>query len=286
MLGHITLPDDITPYYITKAKMTRLKRRDLAIGGLTVETWLCGPPPEAAPTIVFLHDGLGSAPLWRDFPEIVSARTGCGALVFSRLGYGASTPGLLPRPVDYMEREAEGLLPEIIAAAGLNKFFLLGHSDGGSIALLYAIANPAPGLMGVITLAAHVFCEEITLSSIRLAKAEYEGGGLRNKLKRHHGPNVDNAFLGWSGMWLDPAFANWDFRSELRNITVPVLGIQGDQDEYGSHLQVEAIGGSPMGRALLLCGCGHTPQRDKPAETVDAIAGFVAGAKRATESAS
>lgn len=256
--------------------MCPLVRSDLTIDGLTIETWRCGPSPDSAPTLVFLHDGLGSALLWRDFPEIISDNTGCGVLIFSRLGYGSSSPCVLPRPIDYMENEAKCLLPDIITAAGLQRFFLIGHSDGGSIALLYAIGNPAPGLMGVVTLAAHVFCEEITLSSIRRSKAEFDGGGLREKLRRYHGDNVDCAFLGWSSMWLNPGFANWDFRGELHKIERPVLGIQGDADEYGSIIQVEALCNVPMGRVLLLEDCGHTPQREKPVETATAITDFIA----------
>lgn len=255
--------------------MAGLLREDIIVGNDRFETLRCGPRPEEAPTLVFLHDGLGSASLWRDFPEVASEATGCGALAYSRLGYGDSSPCALPRPVDYMEREASRSLPKIIASAGLDRFFLVGHSDGGSIALLYAMRNPGAGLMGVVTLAAHVFCEELTLSSIRAAKSIFESGNLRDKMVRHHGPNVDMAFAGWSGMWLDPAFASWDFRPDISLIKVPLLGIQGRNDEYGTEAQLTALTAAPNGRILLLEDCGHSPFRDKPAKTLDAIAGFI-----------
>lgn len=247
----------------------------LSIDGRKIEFASWGAPNDGTPTIVFLHDGLGSAGQWRDFPEKLAEATGLPALAFSRLGYGDSDPCGLPRATDYMEGEAVGLLPAFLSAKGVGRYILFGHSDGGSIALLHAILAPTPGLLGIVTEAAHVFCEELTLTSIRRAREDYDRGSLRDRLARHHGKNADCAFLGWSSMWLNPEFATFDFRERLAEIHCPVLAIQGLEDEYGTKLQIEAIGAVPRAETRLVSGCGHTPHREQPTITLGLSSRFI-----------
>jgi pimeloyl-ACP methyl ester carboxylesterase len=237
-------------------------------------------PPRAdpdAPTLLFLHEGLGSAGLWRDFPGALVARTGCPAVLYSRYGYGASDAVALPRPLDYMHREALDVLPELVERAGIGEHVLIGHSDGASIALIYAARGAAAGLRGVISEAAHVHCEPVTVAAIERAKADYLSGRLRAALERHHGANVDVAFFGWCDAWLDPDFRAWDIRAELASIRVPVLALQGDDDPYGTAQQLDAIR-QRIGTAAqirLVQRCGHAPHRDQPALVLDAMASFV-----------
>ena len=227
--------------------------------------WL-GPAPGEAPSLVFLHDGLGSLGLWRDFPARLAERLGCGALVFGRAGHGGSQPAPLPRGTAFMHEEARLELPPLLEQLDLREHALVGHSDGGSIALLHAALAPRPGLRAVVTLAAHVFCEPLTRDSIAAARAEFEAGPLRRRLERHHGPNTEALFQGWSGAWLAPEFERWDLRPELGAVRVPVLALQGADDEYGTARQLDGIAGSVGGpvHTELLPGCGHTPHRDRP----------------------
>ena len=230
-----------------------------------------------APTLIFLHEGLGSAGLWRDFPTRLVARTGCPALLYSRFGYGASDPVQLPRPLDYMQREALDVLPELLERAGIGDHILIGHSDGASIALIYAALVAAPGLRGVVSEAAHVFCEPVTVAAIERAQADFRSGRLRDALARHHGANTDVAFNGWCDAWLDPGFRAWDIRPDLESIHVPVLALQGDDDPYGTALQLDAIrqriGSGAQIRVVERCG--HAPHRDQAAVVADAIAAFI-----------
>jgi pimeloyl-ACP methyl ester carboxylesterase len=236
-----------------------------------------GPPPNEAPTLVFLHEGLGCVSMWLDFPRQVAEATGCGALVYSRAGYGNSTRAALPRPVTFMHDEALVTLPQILRATGVQEAILVGHSDGGSIALIYAGSGKADLLRGLVLEAPHVFVEDISVASIRRADERFQRGELRQALQRHHGSNVDEAFNGWSKIWLDPAFRSWNITSYLRNIRVPVLVIQGENDEYGTNQQVEAIRTGCAGKvlSLSLADCGHSPHKDKPARTLEAITSFV-----------
>ncbi|MDX1524475.1 MAG: alpha/beta hydrolase [Anaerolineae bacterium] len=236
-----------------------------------------GPPPGDAPTLVFLHEGLGCVALWRDFPVKLAQATGCGALVYSRLGYGRSDPCALPRPISYMHDEGLAVLPQVLAYFNIRDCILVGHSDGGSIALITAGGTPAAPLRGVITEAAHVFCEDISVASIEAAKSLFERGNLRQKLQKYHGDNVDCAFWGWNGAWLDPEFRHWNIETYLPKIAVPVLALQGEGDQYGTKAQAEAIvkqagGGAEM---LMLSDCGHTPHREQEAATLQAMARFV-----------
>jgi pimeloyl-ACP methyl ester carboxylesterase len=249
----------------------------LTVGGDRLEIAWHGPAPKDAPTLVFLHQGLGCVAMWREFPAKLAAATGCGALVYSRLGYGRSDPCLLPRSMDYLHREGLAVLPELLRVAGIRKCVLIGHSDGGSIAIVYAGGTPAGPLCGLITEAAHVFCEELSIRSIEQTRETYLHGSLHQKLKRYHGTNTDCAFRGWSDAWLSPAFAAWNIEAYLPGIKVPFLAIQGEADEYGTPAQVEAIA-RRTGKGtevMLLPDCGHSPHEDQEIATLEAMKHFI-----------
>jgi len=239
-------------------------------------SWL-GPGPAEAPTLVFLHDGLGCVSLWRDFPKRLAAATGCGAFVYSRLGHGRSDSGELSRSLRFMHEEAE-ILPEVLDAAGVRKAVLIGQSDGGSIALIHAGTPGARRVLAVVAEASHVYCEEKTRQAITAAMRDYRHGDLRDRLVRYHGENVDSVFGGWAGAWLDAGFGDWNVESYLPRIRVPVLAIQGDADEYGSLRQLDAIEAGCGGRfeRLVLAGVGHSPHRERAEQTISAIAAFLA----------
>lgn len=227
-----------------------------------------------APVLVFLHEGLGSIRLWKDFPEALCRVTGLPGFVYERQGHGdADSLNHWPRPVRYLEHEAEHVLPRVLDAAGIERMVHIGHSDGGSIALLHAALRPS-GLLGVVTEAAHVFVEEITLASIRAARDAYQHGDLREKLKRWHGVNTDGVFWGWNTTWLEPAFAAWDMTDRLPAIRCPLLVLQGDKDEYGTPAQVEAIcrrsGGPAM--PVFVPECGHVLHHQGREAVLDAMA--------------
>jgi len=229
--------------------------------------------PSGGPTLVLLHEGLGSVAMWRDFPEKLARACGLPAFASSRSNYGTSAAtAALPRPVRYMHDEAL-LLPGVLEAAGISDPILVGHSDGASISILYAADHPVRGL---ILEAPHVFGEEVSFASIARAKEAYEKGGLRERLAKYH-QNVDAAFYGWNGPWLDPEFRKWDLTDQLPRISAPILVVQGLADEYGTSAQVEAIRRGAGGKvdAALLEGCGHSPHREKPEETLAAMQAFV-----------
>jgi pimeloyl-ACP methyl ester carboxylesterase len=249
---------------------------DLVVaGGKRLEARWVGPPRGAAPATIFLHEGLGSVSQWRDFPDLAAAATGSPTLVYSRAGHGRSDPAPPPWPLDFMTREASVLF-EVMDAAGLAEATLVGHSDGASIALLAAAAAPTR-VRRLVLLAPHVFCEPVTRQGIAAAVAGYSG--LAPRLARHHGDQTDDTFRAWSGVWLDARFAAWNIEAALGAVRAPALVIQGDRDAYGTLAQVEAIAagsGGPV-RRLILPGCGHAPQRDRPDATLAALVTFVAG---------
>jgi pimeloyl-ACP methyl ester carboxylesterase len=215
--------------------------------------------------------------MWRDFPARAAEAVGCGALVYSRAGYGASDPVALPRPLRYMHDEALDTLPQVLNVLDVRQAILVGHSDGGSIALIYAGSGKAERVRGLILEAPHVFTEEITLSSIAAAAESYRSGGLKTALERYHGANVDCAFWGWNQAWLDPAFRSWNIEEYLPQIRVPVLVIQGEDDQYGTLRQVEAIkqGCAGQVRSVMLADCGHSPHRAQPQLTLAALTAFL-----------
>jgi pimeloyl-ACP methyl ester carboxylesterase len=234
------------------------------------------------PVLVFLHEGLGCVALWKDFPDQLAQATGLPALVYSRIGYGGSSPCALPRPITYMHDEGEAGLPDLLTALGIQSHILIGHSDGASIALLYAGAQPRAGLQGVAVMAPHVFCEDVSVRSIRAADKAYAEGDLKARLAKYHGDNVDCAFRGWCDSWLNPEFHHWNIEAYVDRITVPVLAIQGEDDEYGTAAQVDSIRRRAGAEALLISACGHSPQRDQPAATLTALAGFIRRLERTT----
>src|SRR5229473_1911998 len=248
----------------------------LTIGTSDLEYRMIGPAPDDAPTIVMLHEGLGSAGLWGDFPDQLQAATSTCVLVYSRAGYGASTKVALPRPLDYMQIEALDVLPKLLETIGFRRGLLLGHSDGASIAAIYAGGVQDHRVRGVAMIAPHFIVEDMGLVSIAEARKAYQTGGLREKLARWHG-DVDNTFYGWSDAWLDPKFHNWDISEYLAYIRVPVAILQGADDQYGTIRQVEIAQEEcycPVD-VTIIPRAGHSPHRDAPEATLDTIADFV-----------
>lgn len=230
-----------------------------------------------APTLVFLHEGLGCVALWRDFPETLVALTGCAGFAYSRSGYGRSDPCTLPQPLTCLHDEALEVLPRLIAAEGIGEHVLVGHSDGASIALIYAGAARRPDLLGLVAMAPHVFCEDLSVRSIRRAAEAFASGALRERLARYHGDNVDCAFRGWSDAWLDPGFRHWNIEQFLPAITVPLLVIQGEEDHYGTLAQVRSIERRSGGEVdvRVFPDCGHAPHQERTVECLDAIGSFI-----------
>lgn len=248
-------------------------------GGARLEYRWIPPTEQGRPTLVFLHEGLGCIAIWKDFPARVAAETGCGALVYTRKGYGRSSSIAPPRPLRYMHDEALVTLPQVLEFFDLNNVVLVGHSDGGSIALIHAGSSVADRIVGYVALAPHVFNEELCVDGIRRTTQMYREGDLRARLARLHGDNVDGAFWGWSDTWLSPEFFHWNIQEYLPTIRVPGLAIQGRGDEYGSARQYETIkaeSGGPV-ELLILDDCGHTPHRDRPNDVAGAIARFALG---------
>jgi pimeloyl-ACP methyl ester carboxylesterase len=226
-----------------------------------------------APPIVFLHEGLGSVSLWRDFPQRVADATGAEAIVYSRAGYGRSDAAPGPRRVRYMHDEALLVLPALLERLAVHRPILFGHSDGGSIALIHA-GGPGRRVTGVIVLAPHVMVEDLSVQSIAQARVAYETTDLKARLARHHA-DVDAVFRGWNDIWLDPEFRAWNIEEYLARIQCPVLAIQGEDDEYGTMDQIERIGRqAPDVELLKLARCGHSPHRDQPAAVVAATLDF------------
>ena len=247
----------------------------LRVGVADLEYRMIGPAPADAPTIVMLHEGLGSAALWGDFPDRLQAATDAGVFVYSRAGYGASTPVTLPRPLDYMSIEALDVLPDLLDRIGFRHGLLLGHSDGASIAAIYAGGVQDHRVVGVVLIAPHFIVEDMGVAAIAETRKAYETAGLKPKLARWHG-DVDNAFYGWSDAWLDPEFRNWDISEYLAFIRVPVAILQGADDQYGTIRQIEIAREEcycPVD-VTIIPGAGHSPHREAPETTLNSIAEF------------
>jgi pimeloyl-ACP methyl ester carboxylesterase len=243
---------------------------------LKLEYRTIGPPPDQAPTIVMLHEGLGSIGLWGDFPDKVAAATGAGVFLYSRAGYGRSTGAALPRSTGFMDEEACQVLPRVLDAIGFKRGVLLGHSDGGSIATIYAGTIQDHRVRGLVLIAPHFFTEEMGLAEIRRARKSFESGGLRERLKSWHA-DVDTAFRSWNEPWLHPDFQRWDITEALGYIRVPVLIIQGENDQYGTLKQVETAQQEcfcPV-EAVVLPGTRHIPYREAPEATLKAVSEFI-----------
>lgn len=239
--------------------------------------WIAATDRQATP-LVFLHEGLGCVSLWRDFPAAVAAATGRGTLVFSRRGYGGSSPVALPRSVRYMHDEGLEVLPRLLDACGFDRVVLIGHSDGASISLIHAGGGDPDGrVRGLILEAPHVFNEEACVAGIRLTRTAFETTALRDKLARHHGANVDIAFHGWNDTWLSDDFWHWNIEEFLPRITAPTLVIQGAEDEYATHAQYDAISAQVGGPCdvLVLDDCRHNPHREQRDATLTAMTTFL-----------
>ena len=234
----------------------------------------------AQPTLVFLHEGLGSLGLWRDFPDKVASRLGARALIYSRFGYGQSDGLLAKRTPRFMHEEALVVLPALLDQLGIDSPLLVGHSDGASIALIHAAAGERP-VRGLALMAPHVFVEQICVDSIARIRETYATGGLKSRLAKYH-TRVDDAFLGWADIWLEPEFRAWSIEGLVDGIEVPMLLIQGLDDEYDTLEQldrIEARAEAPTSR-LVLAGCGHSPHRDQEVAVADAIVAFARELRR------
>lgn len=248
----------------------------LTIGEHSLEYRMLGPTPRDAPTLVLLHEGLGCVGLWGDFPEKLQQATGCGVFAWSRAGYGQSSPVSLPRPLTYMHDEARDVLPALLDAIGFRRGLLIGHSDGASIAALYAGTHQDHRLSGLVLMAPHFFTEDIGIAAIFDARTAYETADLRAKLARWH-KDPDNAFRGWNDAWLDPDFRKWDITEPLAYIRVPILIVQGEDDQYGTIAQIEAAEREcycPV-EVALLPGVRHSPHREAAEVTAKTISEFV-----------
>lgn len=253
----------------------------LTAAGRSLEYACHGPSPETAPTLIMLHEGLGSLGLWRDLPARLAEATGFGVMAYSRAGYGQSDPADLPRPLDYMTREAVEVLPQVLDAIGFRRGVLMGHSDGATIAAIYAGSVPDHRVRGLILMAPHFFTEEKGLAAIAEARRAYEEGDLRERLARHH-RDPDNAFYGWNDAWLDPGFRNWNVADVIDYIRVPVLAIQGCDDQYGTLAQIEELetrSYAPV-ETLILDDCRHAPHQDQPEAVIATVAEFCARLER------
>jgi pimeloyl-ACP methyl ester carboxylesterase len=247
----------------------------LQVDGGRIEIAWWGSHSATRLPIVLLHEGLGSVSLWRDFPDELSRRTGRLVMAYSRFGHGASDVPSIPRTTSFMHDEAR-LLPSILDASDLRRAILLGHSDGGSIALIAAAEYPSR-VEALMLEAPHVFVEDVSVASIQERAAAFRDveNSLREKLGRHH-EDVEAAFTGWSNVWLDPRFRDWNIEAYLPRITCPVLLIQGEDDRYGTLRQLDAIQQQVRGPAerLVLPECGHSPHRDQREQVLNAMTGF------------
>ena len=265
---------------VANQQIARLRWRGRDIG---IEyAWLgpIDPRDRGRPLVVFLHEGLGSLAMWKRFPQALCEAANVRGLAYSRPGYGASTPRAQGErwDVDYLHRQAQEVLPEFLEAVGVDASasppWLLGHSDGGSIALLHAAASPR-NVAGLVLLAPHVFVEPISVSSIEAVRTAYLEADLRERLAKYH-VDVDSAFWGWNEIWLDPRFRAWNIEAEIAGVQCPVLAVQGREDEHGTLGQLRAIRRRlPWTRILELDECRHSPHRDQPERLLSAIVAFI-----------
>jgi pimeloyl-ACP methyl ester carboxylesterase len=256
--------------------MTLVDQGFLDLAPMRLEYRMSGPRPDAAPTIVMLHEGLGSVDLWGSFPDDLKAATGAGVFVYSRAGYGKSTGAKLPRSTRFLDEEARLVLPRVLDAIGFQRGLLLGHSDGASIATIYAGSVQDHRVRGLVLIAPHFFTEEKGLAEIRRAKKSFESGALRERLDSWHA-DVDTAFHSWNEPWLDPDFEKWDITEALGYIRVPILIVQGENDQYGTMRQLDAAKDEcfcPV-ETVVLPGIRHIPHREAPEPTLNAIADFI-----------
>lgn len=249
----------------------------LTADGKQLEYRCWGPPPGQAPTLVLLHEGLGCVALWRDVPARLARATGLGVVAYSRAGYGASDPTTLPRPLDYQTHEGTVVLAEVLEALGVQDCILLGHSDGATMAAIYAGSVSDRRVRGLILIAPHFFTETMGLAAIAEAGQAYRKSDLRDRLAKYH-DHVDNAFNGWHDTWTNPDYATWNVADAIDHWRIPCLAIQGDADPYGTLAQIEEIETriyAPL-ETCILPDCGHAPHLERPSETDAAITEFCA----------
>lgn len=248
----------------------------VSVAGKSLEYTCVGPPPDEAVTLVLLHEGLGCVRLWRDVPNALRDATGFGVMAYSRAGYGNSDQAELPRPLDYMSREAVDVLPRVLDNLGVRKAVLIGHSDGATIAAIFAGRVMDARLLGAVLIAPHFFTEAAGLAEIANARNAFNTGDLRERMRKYH-RDPDNAFRGWNDAWLDPEFETWDVSNVLETIRVPVLAIQGREDPYGTLDQIDAVTQrvvhAPVS-TLVLNNCRHAPQLEQGPAVIAAIAAF------------
>lgn len=249
----------------------------IRIGGISLEyQWIASKPD--APVLVLLHEGLGCVDTWKGFPQALAEATNFGVFVYSRQGYGRSDASILPRSVNYMHDETS-LLDELLALIPGNSFVLVGHSDGASIASIYAGSNPQHDIEGLILMAPHFFVEDLSIESIAKVKEHYQKNDLKERLTKYHREQVDSAFWGWNDVWLSEDFKHWNIKEYLPRISVPTLLIQGEDDEYGSEAQVETaqkLIAAPL-TVRMISGCGHSPHSQFEVETLSEINRFCNG---------
>ncbi len=249
-------------------------RLDVGEVGLEYATW--GPAPDVAPTMVMLHEGLGCVALWRDFPKRLAETTGFGVFAYSRAGYGQSDPAEIPRPLDYMTIEATEVLPRVLDQIGFRRGLLLGHSDGATIAAIYAGSVSDQRVRGLVLMAPHFFAEDIGLKAIAAAKLAFSAQGLEARMAKYHLDPIAT-FAGWNDAWLDPEFKDWNVADAIDYLRIPTLAIQGREDQYGTLAQIDEIvtrSYAPVETAIFE-ECRHSPHLDQPGETLAAISGFV-----------
>jgi pimeloyl-ACP methyl ester carboxylesterase len=249
----------------------------LGAGGKQLEYACFGPPPGKAPVIVMLHEGLGCVALWRDFPSKIAEATGLSVFAYSRAGYGQSDLADLPRPLDYMTLEAINVLPDVLNAVGAGQYILLGHSDGATIAAIYAGSVEDFRVRGLILMAPHFFTEPGGLASIAEAKVTYDKGELKARMAKYH-RDPDNTFRGWNDSWLHADFKKWNVADVIDYLRIPILAIQGADDQYGTDAQIGEIehrAYSPVD-VEIIADCKHSPFVDQPKKTLDAIGQFTA----------
>lgn len=249
----------------------------LSADGHQLEYHIVGPDDPNArqrTMLVLLHEGLGSVAMWKDFPDVLAARTGHPVLAYSRYGHGRSTELGGPRPLDYMHHEALVVLPEVLAELGIHEPFLIGHSDGASIAIIHA--GGGHPVQAMVLMAPHVFVEDVTIENIAAARDRFEAGDLAGRLARYH-DHPQSMFRGWSDIWLNSEFRAWNIEASVKTCTAPMLLIQSRDDPYGTIAQIDSIekhAPAPVEK-LLLSDCGHSPHVDRRDATLDAITDFV-----------
>lgn len=253
------------------------KESRLNLGGSNFHVVRGGESHARGATVLFLHEGLGCVDLWRDYPRMLSTRVQVPWVAFDRLGHGRSDPMTAPRSKDYLHVEAWEVLPRVLDSLALTEpLILYGHSDGGTIALLFAARYPR-SVSCVVTEAAHVFVEQVTLEGIRSAVRTYERGKLRAALEKYHGSKADALFYAWCNTWLHEGFRDWSVVNVLKDVSAPVLALQGMTDAYGSGEQLKRIRDACAGEVQtgMLPDCGHAPYREQPARTSDLVTSFL-----------